>query len=384
METYLWPENIKGLKNLVDRLVVSGTGEVVTISDLPEEIGGVAEEEPQGRAGVQHLENVEWEKESISQLLGAHQGNLRRIASQLGISEGQLGKKIKAYGLDRIPRAQDQGIVPRTLGKSVLLSGQGLHSGLKTGLILSPLPPGSGIIIGNLTSEEFVRAHLDNVISTDSATTIQQGTMTVRTIEHLMAVLHAYGICNVLIKVAEEIPIMDGSAKEFCRLIEDAGVVEQEGFVKPIEVSSSIGVTIKRSGGEPVTLQIEPNADFVIDFQMVMPEPIGVQRFTFTLDHPESFRDAIAPARTFGRIKDVETQGKRGLVGGGRLDNVILLDEGRVVNTQLRYPDEFVRHKILDIIGDLYLLGRPVRGKVTARMSGHTENIKLLRKLQTQ
>jgi UDP-3-O-acyl N-acetylglucosamine deacetylase len=275
------------------------------------------------------------------------------------------------------------GVSQRTLGKSVLLSGQGLHLGLKTGLILSPLPPDSGIRFGSITTEETVPAHLDNVVSTDFATTLQRGNVKVRTIEHLMSTLHAYGVHNLLIKVENEIPIMDGSALEFCRLIDEAGVIEQEASLEPLKVQSPVEVISERPGQETAVLKIEPHPKFKIEFQFLLPKPIGMQEFSYTLDGPESFRDAIAPARTFGEIKEAERQGRRGLIGGGRLDNVILLDAGRVINTELRFPDEFVRHKVLDVIGDLYLLGRPLRGKVTARMSGHTENIELLRKIQT-
>lgn len=379
LEKYAWPQNIKELKNVVESLVLSERDDVIALANLPERIQGVSEEEPKGRPRTQVREKTEWEKDYLAQLLRKHGGNLRRTASQLGISEGQLRSKIKAHGLKISQPKKGKGAVQRTLGKSVLLSGQGLHSGLKTGLILSPLPPDSGIRVGNITTEESVLAHLDNVVSTDSAVTLEQGPIRVRTIEHLMAALHAYGITNVLIKVGDEIPIMDGSARDFCQLIEDGGVVEQNARVEPVEVASPIEVARER-----VTLRIEPHPEFVADFTLALPDPIGVQEFRFTLDGHESFREAIAPARTFGRIKDVEEQEKRGLVGGGRLDNVILLDEGRVINTELRFPDEFVRHKILDVIGDLYLLGRPIRGKVTARMSGHAENVQLLRRLRAQ
>ncbi|MBI2880675.1 MAG: UDP-3-O-[3-hydroxymyristoyl] N-acetylglucosamine deacetylase [Candidatus Tectomicrobia bacterium] len=382
MEKFHWPENIKGLKNVVEGLAVSGNGEVLRLSDLPREIQGIPEEEPQSGASVQVPEA--WEREHICGLLQRHKGNLRKTAAQLGISEGSLRSKISAYGLGVSRPPEGRGVTQRTLGKSVLLGGQGLHSGLKTGLILSPLPPDSGIRIGSITTEESFPAHLDYVVSTDNATTLQKGAIRVRTIEHLMAALHAFGITNVLIRVTDEIPIMDGSARAFCRLIEEAGVVDQEARIEPVRVSSPLEVEKKRANGHSATLRIEPHSELVIDFQLVLPEPIGEQRFTFTLDRPESFRDAIAPARTFGLIRDVEEQERRGLAGGGRLDNVILLDEGRVVNTKLRFPDEFVRHKILDVVGDLFLLGRPVLGKVTACMSGHTENIGLLRKLCVQ
>lgn len=382
MENYGWPENIKSLKSVVEDLGArQGSDEAIGRSQLPVALrdGPTNGSQPP----LIHVdENVDRERSYLYQLLQQCDGNLRKTASRLGISEGALRTKMKAYGLGVSPPARLPGSYQRSLSKSVLLSGQGLHSGLKTGLVLSPLPPESGILFGNITSEETVPAHLDNVVSTAFATTLHRGNITVRTIEHLMATLHAYGISNALIKVEEEIPIMDGSAQEFCRLIEEAGVVDQESALEPLKVATAVEVVSDRDHGGTSILQIEPHNDFVVEFHLVLPEPIGTQEFTFTLTAPEAFRDHIAPARTFGRIKDIERQGRQGLVEGGRLDNVILLDEGRVLNTELRFPDEFVRHKILDIIGDLFLLGRPIRGKVTARMSGHTENIKLLRKLQ--
>jgi UDP-3-O-acyl N-acetylglucosamine deacetylase len=383
IEEHHWPENIKALKNIVERLVVEGTGDVIGLSHLPREVQGVPSEKVDVKSAAEARDEAEWEKEVLSKLLFEQKGNLRQAASQLGISEGRLRGKIKEYGLDASGKKKRK-TCQRTLGKSVLLGGQGLHSGLKTGLILSPLPPNSGIRIGGITSEESVPAHLDLVVSTNYATTLHQGAITIRTVEHLMSALHAYNITNVLVKVTDEIPIMDGSAQDFCRLIEEAEIVEQEAFVEPLEVSSVIEVVSNGRNGQQPRLKIEPFPDLVVDYQVVLPEPIGEQQFTFKLDKPESFRDSIAPARTFGLIREVEKQEKKGLVGGGRLDNVILLDGGRVVNTQLRFPDEFARHKILDIIGDLYLLGRPVKGKVTGRMSGHAENIELLRKLRAQ
>ncbi len=383
MENHQWPENIKALKNIVEKLVVEGTGDVIGLSHLPREIQGVPTENVDVKPAVEVRDEAEWEKEVLSKLLLEQKGNLRQAASQLGISEGHLRGKIKQYGLDASGKGKSK-THQRTLGKSVLLGGQGLHSGLKTGLILSPLPPNSGIRIGGITREDSVLAHLDLVVSTDYATTLHQGAITIRTVEHLMSALHAYNITNVLVRVTDEIPIMDGSAQDFCRLIEEAEIVEQEAFVDPLEVSSVIEVVSNNRNGQQSRLTIEPFPDLVVDYEVVLPKPIGEQKVTFKLDNPESFRDSIAPARTFGLIREVEKQERNGLVGGGRLDNVILLDEGRVINTKLRFPDEFARHKILDIIGDLYLLGRPVKGKVTGRMSGHAENIELLRKLRAQ
>jgi UDP-3-O-acyl N-acetylglucosamine deacetylase len=175
----------------------------------------------------------------------------------------------------------------------------------------------------------------------------------------------------------EEIPIMDGSALEFCKIVEEAGVEEQEERVDELIIDRRLEMVHKNK-----SLTIEPAEVFSIHFFLDYPPPIGQQTFDFTLESEEVFRDQIAPARTFGFLKDIEMLERMGMGGGGRLHNFILLDDGKIVNTELRFPDEFVRHKILDLIGDFYLLDRPVRGRVTAHLTGHTENITLLKKIQ--
>lgn len=268
----------------------------------------------------------------------------------------------------------------RTIGRSVIASGHGLHTGVKSGLILHPLPPGRGIVFTNLSSASSVPAHLDYVESTGYATTLHRGDVTVGTIEHLLASFHAYGITNVMVKVQAEVPAMDGSALEFCKLIENAGIEEQDEPVDDIHVSEPI--VVKGQGEESIAL--EPADDFSVNYTLCYPEPIGTQEYAFELRGPESFRDQIAPARTFGFVKDMKAMASMGLASGGRLDNCILIDEEKVVNTSLRFPEELARHKILDIMGDLYLLGRPIRGRVVARMTGHSDNIALLRALRTR
>jgi UDP-3-O-[3-hydroxymyristoyl] N-acetylglucosamine deacetylase len=265
----------------------------------------------------------------------------------------------------------------RTLKRSMVLYGTGLHSGMKTGLLLQPLPPHSGILFGNISSDEAVPAHLEYVETTELATSLKKGRAIAKTIEHLMAVLHAYRITNLMIKMIEEIPIMDGSALEFCKIIEEAGVEEQEERVDELVIDRRFELVHQNK-----SLVVEPGETFSIHFFLDYPSPIGQQAFDFVLDSVGAFKEQIAPARTFGFLKDVEMLGRMGMGGGGRLHNFILLDDERVVNTELRFPDEFVRHKILDLIGDFYLLNRPIRGEVTARLTGHTENIALLRKIQ--
>lgn len=277
-------------------------------------------------------------------------------------------------------RGKGESLFPqRTIKKSVVLYGTGLHSGMKTGLLFQPLPPNSGILFGSISSDEVVPAHLDFVQTTEFATSLKKGTATAKTVEHLMAVLHAYHISNLMIKMIEEIPIMDGSALEFCKVIEEAGIEEQDERVDELIIDYPIEVIYRNK-----SLIIEPAELFSIRYFLDYPPPIGKQSLEFTLENEEIFRNQIAPARTFGFLKDVEMLERMGLGGGGRLHNFILLDDEKIVNTELRFPDEFVRHKILDLIGDFYLLNRPVRGKVTAQFTGHSENIALLRKIQEE
>jgi len=265
----------------------------------------------------------------------------------------------------------------RTIKRSMVVYGTGLHSGMKTGLLLQPLPPNSGILFGSISSDDVVPAHLDYVQTTELATSLKRGRAIAKTIEHLMAVLHAYRVTNLMVKMIEEIPIMDGSALEFCKMIEEAGIEEQEERVDELAVDRRLEIVRKNK-----SLVIEPADGFSVHYFLDYPPPIGQQTMDFVMDGEEAFKAQVAPARTFGFLKDVEMLERMGLGEGGRLHNFILVDDERIVNTELRFPDEFVRHKVLDLIGDLYLLNRPVRGRVTAHLTGHTENIELLKKIQ--
>ncbi len=271
-------------------------------------------------------------------------------------------------------------VVERTLGKSVIASGHGLHTGVKSGLILTPLPAGRGIVFANLTTAASVPAHLDYVDSTGYATTLHSPGMTVATVEHLLAALHAYGVTNALIKVQSEVPAMDGSGRAFCHLIEQAGVDEQDGGLNEIAIAAPLAVGGREPDQEGIS--IEPADELTISYTLNYPPPVGRQEYTYVHRGGESFRDEIAPARTFGFVKDMQAMAAMGLASGGRLDNCILIGDEKIVNTQLRFPDELARHKILDIMGDFFLLGRPLRGRITARMTGHGDNIALLRQIQ--
>src|SRR6266852_5194525 len=268
----------------------------------------------------------------------------------------------------------------RTIARSVLVNGQGLHSGARTGLILQPLPPGSGIVFGSILSGETVPALVDHVDSTGYATTLVRGGMVAKTVEHLMAALHAHGVTNLLVKMQAEVPILDGSALELCALLDESGLVDQPATVEELVVDQRYAVGSEDPGHEGIA--IEPADCFAVHYVLDYPPPIGRQEFTFRFTDVEAFRREIAPARTFGFVKEIEQLEQMGLANGGRLNNCILVGEEGVVNAPLRFPDEFVRHKILDIFGDFYLLGRPIRGRVTARMTGHSDNVQLLRQLR--
>jgi UDP-3-O-acyl N-acetylglucosamine deacetylase len=269
----------------------------------------------------------------------------------------------------------------RTLCRSVVLHGEGLQSGLKTGMILSPMPPYSGILFRNITTGRTMPASVDFIESTDFCTSLKQGCLTARTVEHLMSALYAYRITNVLIKISDEVPIMDGSADAFCHLIEAAGIAEQDAVMEEFVVDRCYAVGQVRADAKFIL--VEPYDGFRVTYRLDYPPPLGVQEFSYEHTDSTSYRHAIAPARTFAFVKEVERMHELGLIAGGRLTNVVLIGEEKIINSApLRFPDECVRHKILDIIGDVYLLGRMVRGHVHANMTGHTENIALVKQLR--
>jgi len=262
----------------------------------------------------------------------------------------------------------------RTIRESSVIYGLGLHSGSRTGMAIQPLPPDTGIHFLTLPQDTVIPAHVGSVADTDYATTLQRDGQSIRTVEHLLSALHASGITNLLIKVHGEIPVLDGSAKEFCDRLEAIGIEDQDAPRTELVVDRRYEV-----GAGEKSLVIEPADEFSVSYLLRYPPPVGEQFYEFTLTGFDAYREQIAPARTFGFMRDLKMMNELGLGSGGRLDNFILVGEDNVINTDLRFPDEFVRHKILDIIGDLYLLGYPVRGKVTAKLTGHRDNIALQR-----
>src|SRR5512132_1089592 len=265
----------------------------------------------------------------------------------------------------------------RTLARSAVLYGQGLHSGKKSGLILEPLGPDSGIHFVGVSDNRAVPAHTDFVESTGWATTIRLGTTHVATIEHVMSALNAYGVSNLLIKCNGEVPVLDGSSVEFCSLFEQVGFENQVGDWHGILVKEPFRIDAGKA-----SIRLEPCDAFEIDYTLEYPAPVGKQRFLFRLDDPATYRKEIAPARTFGFARDIGQLQRQGLALGGRFDNFVLFGDEGPVNDALRFPDEPVRHKIMDMIGDLYLLGRRLQARVVAHMTGHTQNIAVLKKVR--
>ncbi len=300
------------------------------------------------------------------------------LLSSLERTKTRLEQKRDLTPAPELPLLQEGDQPQRTIRKSVVLYGLGLHSGRRTGMAIQPLPPNSGIHFVTLPANTHIPAFVSGVAETDYATTLSSNGESIRTVEHLLSALHAYGVTNLLIKVHGEIPVLDGSALEFCKSLEEAGIEDQDEIRKELVVDRLYEVG---DNGEK-RLTLEPADDFSVSYLLRYPPPIGEQSHEFHLTSPGIYRQEIAPARTFGFMRDLKMMNELGLASGGRLDNCILVGEDNVMNTELRFADEFVRHKILDVIGDLYLLGYPIRGRVTARLTGHRNNIALLRSIQ--
>lgn len=264
--------------------------------------------------------------------------------------------------------------------------GVGLHSGQRVELTLRPAPPDTGIVFRRVDLPQPVDIVVSAVAVTDTrmASTISNGNAKVFTVEHLMSACAGLGIDNLYIDItAEEVPILDGSAASFVFLLQSAGIALQQTpkkfvrVIKPVEVREGEGASTKWARLSPYEGY---KLSFEIDFDHPAVDSTG-QRVEFDMGSNSYTRD-IARARTFGFTKDVEMMRANGLAMGGGLDNAIVMDDYKVLNTEgLRYNDEFVKHKILDAMGDLYLLGKPLLAAYSAFRSGHALNNKLLREL---
>lgn len=268
----------------------------------------------------------------------------------------------------------------RTLKESIDCTGIGLHSGEKVHIVLRPAAPNSGICFlrSDLPGRPRVPASFDHVLDTTLATTVGIDGCRIGTIEHLMAAFFGLGIDNAVVELdGPEVPIMDGSAAPFVFLIKSAGIREQNAPKRFLLIRRPFKVD---DGNRSIAIypSKELKITCMIDFQHPM---LRNQTHELTFSGRDFTRD-ISRARTFGFLKDVETLKKHGLAKGGSLDNVVVVDEFRILNEDgLRYKDEFVRHKLLDFIGDLSIVGSPVIGHFVVKKSGHYLNQFMLRKL---
>ena len=277
----------------------------------------------------------------------------------------------------------------RTLKSLTRAVGVGLHSGQRVEITLRPAAPDTGIVFRRIDLPEPVDIVVaaEAVTDTRLASTLSKGSAKVLTVEHLMSACAGLGVDNLYVDItAEEIPILDGSAASFVFLLQSAGIELQNAprrfirILKPVEVREGTGPTEKWARLEPFHGY---RLSFEIEFHHPAVDSTG-QRLDFDLSIGSYTRD-IARARTFGFTKDVEMMRANGLALGGGLDNAIVMDDYKVLNAGgLRYDDEFVKHKILDAMGDLYLIGKPLLGSYSAFRSGHALNNKLLRELLAQ
>lgn len=264
----------------------------------------------------------------------------------------------------------------KTIAMSNIFYGIGLHSGEKTGMVIRPLACGKGIRFENISQEGFIPAKIEYLNTSGYATSIRKDKVEARTIEHFMATLHAFGITNLSIKLNREVPIVDGSAKDFCEFIRESGVVDQSGLIPDIVIDKTLMI-----GEENETekfIKVEPADVFQVYYTCIYPEPLGRQSYEFVMHSPENFEREIAPARTYGFVEESNKLSEMGLIEGARMNNFILIDKSRIINTDLRFPEELARHKILDVIGDFYLLGRYIRGRITAQKTGHSDNARMV------
>ncbi|MEO8738260.1 MAG: UDP-3-O-acyl-N-acetylglucosamine deacetylase [Casimicrobiaceae bacterium] len=270
----------------------------------------------------------------------------------------------------------------RTLKTLIKTTGVGLHTGARVELTLRPAPVNTGIVFHRVDLPQSVALPADARLVGDTrlSSSLEKDGAKVSTVEHLMSALAGLGVDNLHVDVAgPELPIMDGSAGPFVFLLQSAGIVEQAAPKRYLRIKTPIEV---KHGDK--WARFDPHHGFVLDFTIDFPHPVfGSESRRVVIDFAEhSYTKEVSRARTFAFMQDVETMREAGLALGGSLQNAIVLDETRILNSEgLRYDNEFAKHKVLDAIGDLYLLGHPLIGKYTAFKSGHALNNALSRAL---
>jgi UDP-3-O-[3-hydroxymyristoyl] N-acetylglucosamine deacetylase len=266
-----------------------------------------------------------------------------------------------------------------TLKTSVSIEGVGLHSGHPVRATFRPAPAGHGIVFRRLDRPDTaIPARVESASTFDYATTLSRDGVSVGTVEHVLSAAFGEGLDNCVIELdGPEVPILDGSALPFVRLFHAAGFERLDAAVRSL--SSSEPVRVSRDGR---SVSFQPDGPgLTITYEIDFPHPVvGRQELTVAI-RPEEYSTRIAPARTFGFAKDVEAMRARGLARGGSLHNAVVLDDAGVLSGPLRFRDEFVRHKVLDLVGDLALLGVALNGHIHARKAGHAMHIEFARAL---
>ena len=267
-----------------------------------------------------------------------------------------------------------------TLKTGVSIEGVGLHSGHPVAAHFLPAPPDTGLVFIRMDRRETsIPARIISASTFDYATTLSRDGISIGTVEHLLSAAAGEGLDNCRIEIAgPEVPILDGSALPFVRLFHAAGFERQDAPVRPASLDRELAI----ERGDR-SIRYSPDGDgLTITYDIDFPHPyVGRQTLTWTV-RPEEYAARIAPARTFGFVKDVEQLRARGLARGGSLQNAVVLDDGGILSGPLRFRDEFVRHKILDLLGDLALLGRPLTGRIFARKAGHALHVEFARALE--
>jgi len=270
----------------------------------------------------------------------------------------------------------------QTINRPATFTGVGLHSGQRVSITFLPAPADAGIKFRrtDLEGKPEIEARVENVVENNRSTTLAKGNTRVHTVEHVLATFAGYGIDNAIVELdANEPPIGDGSARDYCKMIQEAGIVPQDARRDPFVVSSPLELEM----GETM-MTLFPNEGFKVSCTSADKNGRFTQFCSLEIT-PKSWEKDLADARTFCFFEEIEFLIKNGLIRGGSLENAVVIRDDAVLTTEpLRFPDEFVRHKMLDIIGDLSLLGRPVRGHLVAVKPSHAANCELVRRISTQ
>ena len=268
-------------------------------------------------------------------------------------------------------------IPQRTIAKSVVVSGFALMEGRKTALTLVPAEVNTGIVFIDINTNTHIKLSHENILSKDksgavNSTALINGNRYIKTTEHFLAALHMMGITNLIVKCDGEVPNVDGSALVFCDALKEAGFIEQEDYIEPIVIDREL--VYGNVDDNETYIILSPYDGLEVNLRIDFAGSIGVQQFDYKFESFEQFSEDIGKARSFNTLDNIDYAQKMGMAGSGMIGSHIILCEGKVINTKLHFDNEFVRHKILDIIGDLYILARPIKAKIISNKSSHSFN----------